>query len=237
FALFCGQVMAYEKIEDKQKKEDKGVVELVNTPAAEVIKLHSCVLSLTMKGDSDFYASFAYGVMPGFNVGFSLDARNLLGTEQVDTSSPQVFFKYNIIPAKFIYPLISIGYDNRGGSREKIDNQLDDSQNNRGYYLVISQNRFLPRLGVHCGINVNRDVVTPENYRGAGFGGLFYKVSEKVGIVADVENIGSAVKTIANTGLRYTAVDYISVEFDFRNVGRSDEKATRTFKIDFYGVF
>lgn len=236
-ALFCGQARAYEKLDGKQKKENKGVVELVNTPAADVVDLHSCVMSLTMRGDSDFDASFAYGVMPGFNVGFSLDARNLLGTEQIDTSSPQVFFKYNLIPAQSIYPLISVGYDNRGVSRESASVLSTASQNNRGYYVVVSQNKFYPGVGVHCGINVNRDINNPESYKSSGFGGIFCKVSDKVGLVADVENIGNSVKTITNAGLRYTVVDYISVGFDFRNIGKSDEKSIRTFKIDFYGVF
>lgn len=236
-ALFCGQGMAYEKSGGKYQAEDRGVVELINTPAADVVKLHGCVMSLTMRGDSDFYGSFTYGVMPGFNVGFSLDARNLLGTEQVDTGSPQVFFKYNIIPAKSVYPLISVGYDNRGVSRESASVLSTDPQTNRGYYVVVSQNKFYPGIGAHCGINVNRDINNPASYKSSGFGGLFCKVSDRVGLVADVENIGSAVKTTANAGLRYTVVDYISVEFDFRNVGRHDEKAIRTFRIDFIGVF
>ena len=169
--------------------------------------------------------SIDFGVYPRINIGVSIAAHELLGSsDDVRVLDPDFQAKWKIYDGSLYLPAIAIGYDGRrygyGYNEHRVyadtKEYLDDR---KGGYLTLTREIIVPGLNAAAGMNLS-DFDWDELY---WFTGMYYNLGDKVGLLAEWDNIRNMRDSRLNLGARFYLHPSLALDAAVRRIGRGDE--------------
>lgn len=201
---------------------------LIDVPTAEVFDRYQASFLTRTYSHGTVMESIDFGVYPRINIGLSLGVHELLGdSSDVKVLDPDFQAKWKIFDGNLYLPAIAIGYDGRryGYGYEGYDytyNRRHNSHyldNRKGGYVTLSREIIVPGLNATLGANLS-DWDFDELYF---FTGLYYNIAEKVGLLAEWDNVRNMRDSRLNLGARFYLHPSLALDAAVRRVGRGDE--------------
>ncbi|WP_428897544.1 hypothetical protein Dip518_001335 [Parelusimicrobium proximum] len=184
---------------------------LIDTPTADVIEQYGAEFTTRLYSENSVMQSVDFGVYPGLNIGMSFAVQNLIGSEwPMRALTPAMQLKFKLYDGSLYLPAIAIGYDGRrfGYDRASKEYKYDE----KGAYLVLSREVFIPNLQINPGVNVS-DFDKSDVFF---FVGGNFNIEDKVNIMLEWDNVHTIDSSRLNTGLRV----YLSEQFVLDFAGR-----------------
>ncbi len=209
------------------------MLEVVDIPTADILDPKTFSTSFRFYSEGGVVSRLLLGPFRRLNLGFSLDAQNLIGGEDPNVIRPSVFIKLRFFDGTDILPALALGYDNQGYMYQESTKEF--LQDAKGLYLAGTHEIFLPDFVLHAGINF------PDlGDSGAPFGffGVSWKIVPTFALLAEYDNIQDAPDNRVNLGGRFWVTPFFNVDFAARNVGRDyDRGAERIVLINYVARF
>ena len=210
-------------------------LDLIDTPTPEIAEqggynVNFRFYSLEDEGGSNksgLLVGLFFGVLEHMNLGVYLDTENIIGNHDIKLRRPRLFVKFRLFGGTEYFPSIGVGYDDQGHG-EYEDGTYD--QRERGFFIVLCKENFLPNLEVLSGIN-GYDF---DKFRIRGFISLFSRVYENLIPMLEFDNLGGGSENRINVGLRYFITPSLNVEIDGRDIGDGFD---RIFRIGYMSAF
>lgn len=190
-------------------------VDLTDSPTAFVLDYGG------YSARSRFYSSggvlqyLSFGVFPSLNIGASLTADNLIGSDTtVRLREPGVQVKYRFYDGDRMLPSLAIGFDGQGYLYDQMRKRYN--QRHRGLFLAASQELGLPGLLLHPSVNVS-------DFDSNSFFGalaLSYNIQDKVSFMTEWDNINDIDNSRFNSGLRIYMTPGFHLDFAVRGIGQ-----------------
>jgi len=213
------------------------VVDLIDTPTPQITEqggynVNFRFYSLESKGGSNIsglLVGLFFGVLEHMNLGVYLDTENMIGNDDIKLRRPRLFVKFYLFSGTEHLPAISVGYDDQGYG-EYSDGKYE--QRERGFFIVLCKENFLPNLEVCTGVN-GYDF---DRFRVRGFISLFSKMYENIIPMLEFDNLGGGKQNRINIGIRYFITPNLNVEIDGRDIAHS-HGFDRIFRIGYMSAF
>lgn len=198
---------------------------ILDVPTAEVFDRYQASFLTRAYDHGTVMETIDFGVYPRINIGLSIAAHELLGSSSsVRVLDPDFQVKWKIYDGNLYLPAIAIGYDGRRygyGYDEhrkyaKTKKFLDDR---KGGYLTLTREIIIPGLNATAGLNFS-DFEWDELY---WFMGTFYKLGDKIGLMAEWDNLRNIRDSRLNLGARFYLHPSLALDGAVRRVGRGDE--------------
>lgn len=198
---------------------------VIDVPTAETFDRYQVSFLTRTYDHGTVMESLDFGVFPRLNIGVSVAAHELLGSSgSVRVLDPDFQAKWKIYDGSLYLPAIAIGYDGRrygygyDETRKYRDTKhyLDDR---KGGYLTLTREIFVPGFHATAGINFS-DFDWSELYM---FTGLYYNLDEKVGLLAEWDNIRNTRDSRLNLGARFYLHPSLALDAAVRRIGRGSE--------------
>ncbi len=198
---------------------------ILDIPTAEALDRYQASFLTRAYGHGSIMESIDFGVYPRINIGVSLSAHELLGSsDDVRVLDPDFRVKWKIFDGSLYLPAIAIGYDGRrygyGYDKYRVytdsKNYLDER---KGGYITFTREIIVPGLTATAGMNFSdfnwKDVFW--------FTGMYYNWADKIGFMAEWDNIRNTRDSRLNLGLRFYLHPSLAMDAAVRRVGRGDE--------------
>ncbi|NIM02888.1 hypothetical protein GTN66_01880 [bacterium] len=213
------------------------VIDLIDTPTPQITEQGGYNVNFrfySMENDegsniSGLLAGLFFGVLEHMNLGVYLDTENMIGNDDIKLRRPRLFVKFYLFSGTEYFPSIGVGYDDQGYGEYK-DGKYE--QRERGFFIVLCKENFLPNLEVCSGIN-GYDF---DKFRVRGFVSLFSKMYENIIPMLEFDNLGGGREVRINIGLRYFITPSLNVEIDGRDIAHT-HGFDRIFRIGYMSAF
>lgn len=201
---------------------------LIDVPTAEVFDRYQASFLTRAYSHGTVMESIDFGVYPRINIGLSVAAHELLGSSSdVKVLDPDFQAKWKIFDGNLYLPAVAIGYDGRRYGYGYIDREYTyDKKHNKEYmddrkggYIALSREIIVPGLGATLGVNLS-DWDSDKLFV---FTGLYYTIAEKVGLLAEWDNIRNTRDSRFNAGMRFYLHPSLALDAAVRRIGRGDE--------------
>lgn len=201
---------------------------LIDVPTAEVFDRYQASFLTRAYSHGTVMESIDFGVYPRINIGLSLGVHELLGdSSDVKVLDPDFQAKWKIFDGNLYLPAIAVGYDGRRygyGYEDRVytydkhhnSHYMDDR---KGGYIALSREIIIPGLNATAGVNLS-DWDFDELYM---FMGTYYNIAEKVGLMAEWDNIRNMRDSRLNAGVRFYLHPSLALDAAVRRIGRGDE--------------
>lgn len=193
-----------------------------------------------------------FGVLQGFNVGFSWDVEKLIGSETAKGRDPNLYLKMDLFSGNYTFPKVSLGYDRQGyeWNESTGTNMQKYTIDSMGFFLVMTKELFFPNFLMTGGVNYNKDLANDsDSFRDkiSSFVGFNFKPS-KFGICAEGINLGRGNGLSRfNAGAILEFTEGLQFMLNFENITREkipdtavtteDVKMERTLSIVYRSAF
>jgi len=213
------------------------VVDLIDTPTPQITEQGGYNVNFRFYSMEDgegsnisgLLAGLFFGVLEHMNLGVYLDTENLIGNGDIKLRRPRLFVKFYLFSGTEHLPAISVGYDDQGYG-EYNDGKYE--QREKGFFIVLCKENFLPNLEVCTGVN-GYDF---DRFRVRGFISLFSKMYENIIPMLEFDNLGGGKQNRINIGIRYFITPNLNVEIDGRDIAHS-HGFDRIFRIGYMSAF
>lgn len=191
---------------------------LLDIPTAEVFDKYQASLLTRTYSEGSVMESVDFGVISRVNIGVSLAVHEFLGnSDDIKVLDPDFQVKIKVFDGNLYLPAIAIGYDGRRyGYNRQTKEYMDDR---KGGYVAMTREIIFPGLNTTLGVNMSdfseHDVFV--------FTGMSYTIAEKVGILAEWDNINTMRDSRFNAGLRFYLHPSLALDAAVRRIGRGDE--------------
>ena len=198
---------------------------VIDVPTAETFDRYQVSFLTRAYDHGTVMESLDFGVFPRLNIGVSIAAHELLGSsDSVRVLDPDFQAKWKIYDGSLYLPAIAIGYDGRRyGYGYDVTRKYRDTKNylddRKGGYITMTREIFVPGLHATAGINFS-DFDWSELYM---FTGLYYNIAEKVGLLAEWDNIRNTRDSRLNLGARFYLHPSLALDGAVRRIGRGSE--------------
>ena len=198
---------------------------IFDVPTAETFDRYQASFLTRAYDHGTVMESIDFGVYPRINIGVSIAAHELLGSsDDVRVLDPDFQAKWKIYDGSLYLPAIAIGYDGRrygyGYNEHRVyadtKEYLDDR---KGGYLTLTREIIVPGLNAAAGMNFS-DFDWDELY---WFTGMYYNLGDKVGLLAEWDNIRNMRDSRLNLGARFYLHPSLALDAAVRRIGRGDE--------------
>ncbi len=211
------------------------VLDLIDTPTPEIVEqggynVNFRFYSFETNGENNnngLLLGLFFGVLEHMNLGVNLDIENIIGNSSVKLRRPRLFVKFRIFSGTEYFPAIGVGYDDQGYgeySHRKYEHR------EKGFFIVLCQENFIPRLEVSTGIN-GYDF---DEFKVRGFIGLFSRFGENLIPMLEFDNLGGGSENRINIGVRYFLTPSLNIEIDGKNIA---DEFDRIFRIGYMSAF
>ena len=220
-ALLCFPLAAFAAQGDPISVETT----VIDVPTAETFDRYQVSFLTRAYDHGTVMESLDFGVFPRLNIGVSVAAHELLGSsDSVRVLDPDFQAKWKIYDGSLYLPAIAIGYDGRRyGYGYDITRKYRDTKNylddRKGGYITMTREIFVPGFHATAGINFS-DFDWSELYM---FTGLYYNIAEKVGLLAEWDNIRNTRDSRLNLGARFYLHPSLALDGAVRRIGRGSE--------------
>ena len=198
---------------------------VIDVPTAETFDRYQVSFLTRAYDHGTVMESLDFGVFPRLNIGVSVAAHELLGSsDSVRVLDPDFQAKWKIYDGSLYLPAIAIGYDGRRyGYGYDVTRKYRDTKNylddRKGGYSTMTREIFVPGFHATAGINFS-DFDWSELYM---FTGLYYNIAEKVGLLAEWDNIRNTRDSRLNLGARFYLHPSLALDGAVRRIGRGSE--------------
>lgn len=198
---------------------------VIDVPTAETFDRYQVSFLTRAYDHGTVMESLDFGVFPRLNIGVSVAAHELLGSsDSVRVLDPDFQAKWKIYDGSLYLPAIAIGYDGRRyGYGYDVTRKYRDTKNylddRKGGYITMTREIFVPGFHATAGINFS-DFDWSELYM---FTGLYYNIAEKVGLLAEWDNIRNTRDSRLNLGARFYLHPSLALDGAVRRIGRGSE--------------
>ena len=198
---------------------------VLDVPTADVLDRYQAAFVTRAYDHGTVMETIDFGVYPRINLGVSLAAHELIGSSSsVKVLNPDFQAKWKIYDGNLYLPAIAIGYDGRRygyGYDEhrhytRTKKYLDDR---KGGYITFSREIIVPGLNASAGANLS-DFEWNEIY---GFAGLFYRITDQIGALAEWDNVRNVRDSRLNAGMRFYLHPSLALDGAVRRIGRGSE--------------
>ena len=228
-------------------------INLVDMPTGGLLAPATFDAGLRMYTEGGLLGRLSVGVTDRFMFGVSFGGTNVIGAGEVDWNiNPGVNAKYFLMEEGLNRPAIALGFDSQGYGpyyktyTEIIKTDHGDSLRvlpdvnryaikSRGFYLVISKGYFFWRnFGLHLGINRSLEA-DDKDTDPTIFLGFDIDLGSDVSFVCEYDfatnddgpyTIGQRRKGYLNAGLRWSFMERVYVEFDFKDILGNEEPSS-----------
>jgi len=220
---------------------------LIFIPAAGGMNYGEYNVNFRMYTGGGMLTRSVFGVLQGFNVGFSWDIEKLIGSETAKGRDPNLYLKMDLFRGNYTFPKVSLGYDAQGyewnGSTVPSAKEYDIKP--MGFFLVLTKELFFSNFMMTVGANYNKDI--DENSSSfkdnlCSFAGFNFKPS-KLGVCAEGINLGRSSDLIrVNAGAVLEFTEGLEFRLNFENITENgrlkrDKKIARTLSIIYRAAF
>lgn len=228
-----------------EPNSDNQPVNLVTIPTAGVLARGAYSFDFRLFPNGGVWGAITVGVSDRFMFGVAYGGGNIIGDQKVTWyKQPGVEVKYRLIEETTKAPALVLGFNSQG-----YGNYLDSLQRFEtkayGFYAVCSKNYdLLGNLGLHAGINYNPLEKADRDREPNFFLGLDKAINSEISLLCEYNaalndnrdnfTFGGKGKGYLNAGIRWQAVEKITVELDFNNLllnRRQVDYFTRELKI------
>ena len=198
---------------------------ILDVPTADVLDRYQASFLTRAYDHGTVMETIDFGVYPRVNLGMSLAAHELIGSsDSVRVLDPDFQAKWKIHDGSLYLPAIAIGYDGRRygygyDSHRRYAHTKKYLDNRKGGYVTFTREIIIPGLTASAGVNFS-DFQWDEFY---GFGGLFYRITDQINVLAEWDNIRNVRDSRANVGLRFYLHPSLSLDGAVRRIGRGNE--------------
>lgn len=198
---------------------------IIDVPTADTLDRYQASFLTRAYDHGTVMESIDFGVYPRINLGVSIAVHELLGSSSsVRVLDPDFQAKWKLYDGSLYLPAIAIGYDgrrygygyNHRRTYTKTKDYLDDR---KGGYLTFSREIIIPGLNASAGVNLS-DFYFDELYM---FTGMFYHVTDSIGLTAEWDSIRNIRDSRLNLGARFTLHPSLALDAAVRRVGRGNE--------------
>lgn len=238
-AIGCGLVApvradeAVKKTATVDEDSYSPMLEAVDIPTADILDPKTFSTSFRFYRAGGITSRLVLGPFKRLNVGFYLDSQHLIGGEGPHLIRPSAFIKFRVFDGTDIIPALALGYDNQGYLYQ--ESSKDFLQKEKGIYLVMSHEIFIPDLEFHAGVNIPR---VDEDGTPFGFFGATWKIVPSFAFLAEYDNIQKAPDNRVNLGGRFWVTPFFNVDVAARNVGRGSARgAERIVRLNYVTNF
>lgn len=236
-------------------------IELIDTPTGCLLEPSTFNAGMRVFPDGGVLGRLSVGIADRFMFGVTYGGTNIIGKGHADLNkNPGVHFKYFLAEESLTMPAIAIGFDSQGYGKylETINRVENDTTTtvevnrytikSRGFFLVISKNYlFYRNFGVHLGINRSLEGDDGDTDPTI-FMGFDLELGNDINLIGeydfatndDGKNSMHKTKGYLNMALRWTFMERIYVEFDFKdlfNEENGQSKFGREIKIAYLQPF
>lgn len=221
FCLCCATVFAHAQTGDPISLETN----LIDIPTAEVLDRYQAAFTTRAYERGTVMETIDFGVYPRINLGVSLAVHELLGSSgSVRVLNPDFLAKWKIYDGNLYLPAIALGYDGRRygygyNDKHKYTRTRKYMDDRKGGYLSLSREIIVPGLNASAGVNMS-DFDFEEVYL---FSGVYYTIMEKVGLLAEWDNIRNIRDSRFNLGARFYLHPSLALDAAVRRIGRGKE--------------
>ncbi|MCB4757349.1 MAG: YjbH domain-containing protein [Elusimicrobia bacterium] len=218
------------------KKATVRLIEVVDTPTAEVVDNYGYYVSFRFGSAGALQAKPIFGIFPRLNLGFGLDGEKVLGTDDSKFNKPTLNVKYRLFDGKKLLPALALGFDGQGTLWNK---DLDHyNQREMGFYVVATTEFILPDLNLSIGAN-NFDF--EEAHAGRAFANASYVYERTLGLLLEYANASDYKDRRFNFGLKYFITPVFTVDLVGRNIPKTyrseDRETERIVRLNYTGAF
>ncbi|WP_424243933.1 hypothetical protein Dip510_001117 [Elusimicrobium posterum] len=193
---------------------------LIDIPTAETLEHYTTSFNTRFFSEGSVMETIDFGIYPRLNIGFSISAQNVIGTDTpIRVLVPQFQVKYKLYDGSLYLPAIAIGYDGREYMYDRATK--DYAHERKGAYLVASREIIIPNLQFHPGVNVS-DFDSSDIYF---FTGVNFNIEDVVNAMFEWDNVHNISDSRLNAGVRI----YINDSFDL-DLGLRDMTHKSTFE-------
>ena len=198
---------------------------VLDVPSADVLDRYEASFLARAYDHGTFMETIDFGVYPRINLGVSLAIHELIGSSShVRVLNPDFQIKWKVYDGNLYLPAIAIGYDGRrygyGYDKKRrytrTKKYLDDR---KGGYITFSREIVVPGLIASAGANLSDFEIN----RVYGFAGLFYRVTEQIGLLAEWDGVRNIRDSRANAGVRFYLHPSLALDGAVRRIGRGSE--------------
>ncbi len=198
---------------------------IIDVPTAEALDRYQASFLTRAYDHGTVMESIDFGVYPRINIGLSVAAHELLGSSSsVRVLDPDFQAKWKVYDGSLYLPAIAIGYDGRRygyGYNDhrrytKTKKYLDDR---KGGYLTFTREIIVPGLNASAGVNFS-DFDWDDVYL---FTGFHYNLADKIGLLAEWDNIHNTRDSRLNLGARFYLHPSLALDAAVRRIGRDSE--------------
>ena len=198
---------------------------ILDVPSAEVLDRYEASFLGRAYAHGTFMETIDFGVYPRINLGVSLAIHELIGSSShVRVLNPDFQAKWKVYDGNLYMPAIAIGYDGRrygyGYDKKRhytrTKKYLDDR---KGGYITFSREIFVPGLIASAGANLSDFEIN----RVYGFAGLFYRVTDQIGLLGEWDGVHNIRDSRANAGIRFYLHPSLALDGAVRRIGRGSE--------------
>jgi hypothetical protein len=189
--------------------------ELIDMPTASVLDLGGFYSKTRFFSSGGVLEFLAFGVYPRVNLGASINGDRVIGTsDPMRIRRPELQFKFRFFDGDRLLPAIALGFDSQGWLYSQPIK--DYNQQERGFYMIGSQEIGVPGLQLHMGWSIS-------DFDQNDIGGMIassWNIQDKVLVMMEWDNINSFVKSRLNAGTRFYVTPNFNIEFSLRGIGQ-----------------
>lgn len=188
---------------------------LIDVPSAGVVDVGGFGTRTRFFSGGGVLQWLEFGVYPRVNLGASLNADSLIGTDSpVRLVRPDLQLKFRFYDGSRLIPAFAMGFDGQGYLYNRPIKRYNQRQ--RGFYLVGTQEIGLPGLQAHAGMNVS-DFDSDDV---GGFMAASANIEDKAELMLEWDNINDFRDSRLNMGFRVFVTPQVHIGFSVRGVGQ-----------------
>ncbi len=200
---------------------------LIFTPTAGGLNYGEYNVNFRMYKGGGLLTRAVFGVLQGFNVGFSWDVESLIGSETAKGRDPNLYLKMDLFRGNHAFPKVSLGYDRQGYEWNESTGTSTQKYliEPMSFFLVMTKELFFPNFFVTGGANYNKDLAkNSDSFRDKinSFAGFSFRPS-KFGFCAEGINLGRGNDLCRfNAGAILQFTEGLEFMLNFENITRKE---------------
>ncbi|MBR4592783.1 MAG: hypothetical protein IKO35_06205 [Elusimicrobiaceae bacterium] len=198
---------------------------LIDVPTANVLDSYQASFLTRAYDHGTLMETIDFGVFPRINLGISIAAHELLGSSNsVRVLSPDFQLKWRVYDGNLYMPAVVVGYDGRRygygyNSKRRYTRTKKYLDDRKGGYVSFSREVIIPNLTATAGVNMSDFDMDEIHF----FTGVFYRLTEQLGFMAEWDSIRNLRDSRANVGVRVDLHPNLALDAAVRRIGRGDE--------------
>lgn len=215
--LFCLSFVSPSFAQDENDVATRSDIDMIDLPTASTLDHYGFNFKTRLYSGGGMGLNLDFGVHERLSLGASIITDGLIGNASpIKMRSPEINVKFRVFDGGYYLPALALGYSGQGYFYDEDDKKYLEDE--RGLFIVGSKEVLFPALFVHSGLNISDF----DDNKVFGFLGLMYTVEERLGLMAEYDNLFHSDKQDRfNVGARLYVASKLNVDLSVRELGKS----------------